>query len=414
MNVSINATNSGRKLKVLLIAPFFDKGTPGESWSTYQWVERICRATTATVLTTHKPGWDAGRSPVSAHEFVNWTDFKLPKKLQRLDHELKPGYVLFYLRCRRWIKARLRKGEKFDLVHQISPLALRYPSPAAGLGLKVILGPLAGSLPNPPGFDAAATDRAWFRRLRNLDAFRFKHDPLVRKNFREARLVLGVAPYVRELLSDIPLRNFAVEGETGVEQIHFPAARERDPEAPLRLLYVGRIIRTKGLIDAIRALGTLRGRIAATFDILGDGDMRAECEEEVRKLGMTETITFWGRVPRDQVSEFYRKADLFVFPSFREPSGNVVFEALGSGLPVLTTNLGGPGHVVDDTCGIKVGAETPERFVANIAAALERVAQHRELLKTWSLGAVKRMEELAYWDRKVARVLGQYEFVAKE
>jgi glycosyltransferase involved in cell wall biosynthesis len=396
------------KLKVLLIAPYFDKNTPGESWSTYQWVARISQATSATVLTTHKSGWDPAKSPIGADTLVNWDEMRLPKKLARLDHELKPGYVLFYLRCRKWIKARLAEGARFDLVHQINPLAMRYPCPAAGLGLKVILGPYAGSLPNPPGFDVAATDKSWFRRLRSLDTFRFRHDPWMRRSLSEARLVLGVAPYVRELLADVPLKDFAIEGETGVENVNDALPRQSDPGSPLRLLYVGRVIRTKGLIDAIRALGKIAHKVSFTLDVLGDGDMRAECEAEAKARGLDGQVHFWGRVSREQVSEFYRKADLFVFPSFREPSGNVVFEALGNGLPVLTTTLGGPGYVVDETCGIRVNAENPERFVDNIAAALERVNQERHLLAAWSAGAAKRMNQLAHWERKTDRVLAHY------
>jgi len=399
------------RLKVLLIAPYFDKLTPGESWSTYQWVERICRATDATVLTTHKPGWDASKSSIHAREFVNWEDVKLPQKLARLDFELKPGYVLFYLRCRRWIKKRLKAGEKFDLVHQINPLGMRYPSPAAGLGLKLILGPHAGSLPNPAGFTASSTDKTWFRKLRNLDAFRFRHDPWLRRGFAEASLVLGVAPYVRELLSDIPLKDFAIEGETGVEEIVPVPPRTSDPTQPLRLLYVGRIIRTKGLIDAIRALAKISQTVPFTFEVLGDGDMRAECEQESKRLGLENKITFRGRIPRHQVTEFYKTADLFVFPSFREPSGNVVFEALGCGLPVLTTTSGGPGYVVDESCGLRVPTNNPEAFVDEIARAIEQVHQNRLLLARWSEGAQKRMVSLAHWPNKAARLIAHYQDV---
>ncbi len=398
--------------KVLLIAPYFDRLTPGESWSTYQWVERICRGTTATVLTTHKPGWDASKSPIQARETVNWRDIKLTKKLARLDHELKPGYLLFYLRCRKWIKKHLKAGEKFDLVHQINPLGMRYPCPAAGLGQKLILGPHAGSLQNPPGFAAASTDKTWFRKLRNLDAFRFRRDPWLRRGFAEASLVLGVAPYVKEILCDIPLKDFAVEGETGVEELLPVPPRSSDPTQPLRLLYVGRIIRTKGLIDAIRALGQIASTVPFTMDILGDGDMRTECEQVSRQLGLDNKITFRGRIPREQVTDFYRKADLFVFPSFREPSGNVVFEALGCGLPVLTTSSGGPGYVVDETCGIQVPAGNPEQLTAALAQAIRRTHENRQLLAAWSAGALKRMEALAYWPNKAARLLGNYNKVA--
>ena len=62
-----------QRLKVLLIAPYYDKNTPGESWCTYKWVEQISERCDVTVLTSHRAGWDAGRSPIKAVEVVNWT-----------------------------------------------------------------------------------------------------------------------------------------------------------------------------------------------------------------------------------------------------------------------------------------------------------------------------------------------------
>ena len=141
--------------------------------------------------------------------------------------------------------------------------------------------------------------------------------------------------------------------------------------------------------------------------------MRAECEQESRRLGLETKIKFWGRVARDNVYEFYKNADLFLFPSFREPSGNVVFEALGCGLPVLTTTLGGPGYVVDETCGVRVEAQNPESFVKNIAEAIVRINQDRSLLSTWSTGAQKRMESIALWSDKAERLMEHYRSVSQ-
>jgi len=49
---------------------------------------------------------------------------------------LKPGYLPFYIRARRWIRQALARGERFDIAHQPVPVAMRYPCPAAGLGIR--------------------------------------------------------------------------------------------------------------------------------------------------------------------------------------------------------------------------------------------------------------------------------------
>mgnify|MGYP002261134761 CR=1 FL=1 len=81
-----------------------------------------------------------------------------------------------------------------------------------------------------------------------------------------------------------------------------------------------------------------------------------------------------GRVPRQAVTGLYEAADVFLFPSFREPSGSAVFEALGHGLPVITVDRGGPGHVVTSQCGIKVPVNDPDQMANAIAAAIQEIS----------------------------------------
>ncbi|MDX2187623.1 MAG: glycosyltransferase [Opitutaceae bacterium] len=327
---------------------------------------------------------------------------------------MKPGYLLFYLRSRAWIKRALKRGQQFDLIHQINPLAMRYPCPAAGLRQKLILGPLAGSLPTPPGFRKTSTDAVWFRKLRNLDRVRLRYDPWLHRGYAEAEMILGVAPYVETFLNEVRPKRFEVEGETGVESISEPPEKKVDGCSPLKLLYVGRIIRTKGLIDAIKALSLLDKSVRFKLDVIGEGDMSNECVELARTTGIAENICFHGRLPKSRLESFYRAADLFLFPSFREPSGNVVFEALGNGLPVVTTECGGPGYVVNETCGIRVNASDPESLIAGLKNALEYIGRNRQVLSGWAKGATLRMAHLSLWDVKTERMLNRYVQLAKQ
>lgn len=387
-------------MRILLIAPFYDADTAGESWSTFKWVEGICQRHEVTVLTTHKKSWDPQKSAVAAKEIVNWTDPSLPTAFARLNRELKPTYVLFYFRARKWIKRAIRDGRAFDLVHQINPLALRYPCPARGCGIPYLMGPLAGSLSNPNGFRTAAKDKQWYRKLRNLDAWRIKKDPWLRQTYSEAHTILGVAPYVAEVLKPAKIQNFVVASETGIESIDCTPKAAPSEGEPLKLLFVGRIIRTKGVIDAIRAVASARSEANITFDIVGTGDMDDECKQEAKSLGVEDIVTFHGRVPREQVNDWYQKSHVFLFASFREPSGNVVFEALGQGVPIITSTQGGPGYVVTDECGFRIKPENPEQYARDLALAIKQVYRRRNELPTLSQAAIQRMKTYALWDKK--------------
>jgi glycosyltransferase involved in cell wall biosynthesis len=395
-------------VKVLLIAPFFDRTVPGESWCTYKWVRGISEKCDATVLTTHSFDWNPVDSPAPARAIVNWEFRPLSGRMARLGYELKPQYMGFYLRARRWIKAERRRGWSFDLVHQVNPVAVRYPSPVVGLGVTYLTGPHAGSLPTPSGFLSEGNDDQWFRKLRALDGWRIRHDPWLKNSLAGAASVMGVAPYLNDLLRPAGVKRFDVMAETGPEVVVAESKPEPSADRPLRLLFVGRVIWTKGVIHAIQAVALAASRAKITLDIVGTGDMADACRAEAERLSVSHIVTFHGRRPRTEVYQWYKKCDVFLFPSFREPSGTVVFEALGFGLPIITATTGGPGYVVTPHCGITVNPETPEQYARDLAEAIIRLASNRSLVALMSKAALQRVDEVASWDKRLDRLMTIY------
>ena len=395
-------------MRVLLIAPYYDRNIPGESWSTYKWVEGICARYDTVVLTSHRRGWRSENSPTQARQIVDWVDPKLPHFLRRVDWELKPTYFVFYLQARRWIRQQLKAGAKFDLIHQVNPLALRYPCPAYDVKIPYIIGPLAGSLPTPAGFAKESTDRQWFRKLRQLDQMRIRRDPWLRASYERAALVLGVAPYVKDVLSGLAIARFAEMSETGVERVATTPKQPPAPGEPLKLLFVGRVIRTKGVIDAIRAVALAAPHCHLEFNIVGDGDMLETCKQEAQRLGVGHLVHFHGRLPRGEVTRWYERSHVFLFPSFREPSGNVVFEAMSQGLPLITSTTGGPGYVVTDASGIRVVPGGPQQYAEELGQGILRLARAPDRLAQMSRAALTRVEEIGIWTAKIDRLAEIY------
>ena len=319
---------------------------------------------------------------------------------------LKPGYLAFYMSARRWLRAALARGERFDIAHQPVPVAARYPSPVAGLGIPFVMGPVGGSMQSPPGFQAEEGTTAWYVKLRDLDQWRLRRDPWLRKTYRQASCVVGIAPYVSDILAGTQVKRFEIVGETGIERLPEPVDR-RSQRGEVLLLFVGRLIRTKGARDAIRALG-LVADLPVSLDIVGDGFDRAACEKLTSDLGLTGRVRFHGWLPRPRVEEFYREADVFVFPSYREPGGNVTFEAMSHGLPVLVSDLGGPGNVVDETCGRRVHPVSPEQYAHDIAGALTCLARDPELRLKLGEGGRRRATEIGLWDSKTEQLEAIY------
>ena len=398
-------------MQILMIAPACDGEDVGEAWVAFQWAKLASERFDLTLLTTYKRGHTPPGRQLPGVRVTEWEEPPGVGRFERLNSLMQPGYAPFYLRARRWIKQRLAVGEQFDVAHQVVPVAMRYPSPAAGLGIPLIVGPVGGSLESPTGFVREEGATPWWQRLRRLDAWRIRHDPPLRRTYESAACVVGVAHYVHEFLSDLHIRRFEIMSETALHEVCDPIDRSRS--GTVRLLYVGRIIRTKGLRDLIRALDLVRD-LDVTLDVVGDGNDRAACEQLAMQLGVDKRVSFYGKLPRDEVDAFYERADVFVFPSYREPGGNVSLEAMAFSLPIIVCRRGGPGANVDDSCAFRLEAESPAQLSADCAIAIRTLVGDPDLRHRMGAAAREHAATTHLWPQRVDRMTALYQLVIED
>jgi glycosyltransferase involved in cell wall biosynthesis len=388
--------------RLLLIAPALDGEDVGEGWLAYHWARHLADRYELTVLTYHKRGRTPASQQLEGVRVIEWVEPPGLGRAERFNSMLMPGYIPFYFRARRWIQKALFSGEQFSLAYQPTPVGLRYPSPLVGFGIPFAIGPVGGSLQSPKGFEKDDDSTPWYVRLRVLDELRLKHDRMLRATYQQAECVIGIGPYVRDLLAEIPVKRFEFMSDVGIE--HLPDAVDRSARRDaVRLLFVGRLVRNKGVRDAIRAVSLLR-EFELTLDVVGDGFDRSACEELAVELGVLERVRFHGWREPDEVQEFYQSADIFIFPSFREPGGIVVFEAMAHGLPVVVSDIGGPGAVVDETCGIRVHPIRPDQYAHELAAALAELVKDPERRQALGQGARNRVIQVGLWENKVCQL----------
>ncbi|MBE1281855.1 MAG: glycosyltransferase [Rhodobacteraceae bacterium] len=397
-------------MKALLIAPNVDGTDVGEAFVAFKWAEALSQRIELTVLTFQRPDRTKVASQLPEARVISWPEPTWALKRERLNAMLKPAWPVFAGHVRRWLTQALKDGEHFDLAHQLMPQAARYASPLRHFDIPYIIGPLGGALDTPEAFQEEASSAPTFTRLRKLDSFRFRNDPWLRASYTGAACVLGVAPYVRDVLGDVPLQRFEPVLELGIDAVAPSADRNPGP-GQLRLLHVGRAVRTKGLRDVIRALAQLRDLPGITLTSAGAGEELDLCRAEAQRLGVSDRVCFLGRIPRDQVEHLYASHDVFCFPSFREPAGGVLYEAMRHGLPIVTADRGGPSWIVDDTCGIRVPVTTPDRFAAEIAQAIRILAANPAQLKERGEGARAKVLREGLWASKAERMVALYKDV---
>src|SRR5262245_34873729 len=98
---------------VLLIAPTCDGDDIGEAWFAHQWARRLSARHDVTLLTYHKRRARPASQQLTGLQIVEWTEPPYLGRAERLNSMLKPGYVPFYFRARRWIKRALAAGYHF-------------------------------------------------------------------------------------------------------------------------------------------------------------------------------------------------------------------------------------------------------------------------------------------------------------
>jgi glycosyltransferase involved in cell wall biosynthesis len=155
-------------------------------------------------------------------------------------------------------------------------------------------------------------------------------------------------------------------------------AAVRQPSSPLRVVYVGRLAREKGLFELLHALHLTHLQGAAHhLTIAGHGPDEAALRNCVRTLGMVQHVAFAGAVRETARAELLAGADVFVLPSYSEGLPYALLEAMAAGVPVIATSVGAVPDVVEHMVhGLLVAPHDAQA----IAQALQRLARESALL----------------------------------
>jgi rhamnosyl/mannosyltransferase len=174
--------------------------------------------------------------------------------------------------------------------------------------------------------------------------------------------------------------------------------------APLRLLSVGRLRYYKGLDDLIRALPQLP---QATCVIVGVGPMESEWKALARQVGVTDRVTFAGEVSDEALPLYYQAADAYVIPanSRAEAFGIAILEAMASGLPVVSTDVGTATSWINQH-GV-TGFVVPPRQPSALVEAVIRLSDEPVRRQ---MGAAARARVLTNFtqDKMIERIEGIY------
>ncbi len=178
-------------------------------------------------------------------------------------------------------------------------------------------------------------------------------------------------------------------------------------------LYVGRVVRAKGVFEILEAYAQMDAKILGEIGLVfvGDGKDRRELMQRASQV-TSGTIRFYAFTQREGLPDFYALAEALVFPSHSDTWGLVVNEAMSCGLPVIASNVAGcAADLVHDGWN---GLIVPVADSSQLGAAMARIAEDAVLRKamasrsreriqayspeSWAEGVVKAVESVCATD----------------
>jgi colanic acid/amylovoran biosynthesis glycosyltransferase len=188
-----------------------------------------------------------------------------------------------------------------------------------------------------------------------------------------------------------------------------PFVRADFSSTPPLIVAVGRLIAKKGFADLIRACRLLmeRGK-SFRCEIIGEGLLEEELREQIAQLDLQGCVELPGAKPQHEIGEQLAAASVFVLPSMIDPDGGmdnlptVIMEAMASGLPVVSTMIGGiPEMVIENETGFLVRAGD----AIALAGAIERLFDETGLARRLGERGFQRAKELFSIEKNVRSLL---------
>jgi len=162
----------------------------------------------------------------------------------------------------------------------------------------------------------------------------------------------------------------------------------------VRLLFIGKLVAQKGVDILIKSIkNVVKRKYSVTLLIVGNGDLE-QYKKLVLKLSLESNVKFMGFLIGDEKFELLKNSDIFVFPSNYESFGNVLIEAMASGLPVITTNITAIPEIVDTDSGILI----PPNDVNALAEAIIHLIENPDEMKRMGLAGYEKVENYFTWD----------------
>lgn len=403
------------RLRVLASAYACEPGGGSEPGTGWNWIRQIARFHDVWVITRENNGpkietalaeQKIGNLRFVYYDLPSWARFwKRKQRGTRLYYYLWQVGAYFVAR-------RLHRDIRFDVSQHVTMATYWMPSLLALLPVPFIWGPVGGGESAPRSFWPSFAFRGKaFEFFRNLARWRGSFDPLVRQTAKRSVRAFATTRETEEQLQKLGCKHTSVLPTIGLsnEDIEQLGKLDWNEDKTFRVLSLSRLLHLKAFNIGLRAFAEFH-RVCPDSEawFIGDGPERQRLERLAEDLGIRDKVVFWGALPRVEALKKFAQSDVLLHPSLHESGGWVCVEAMAAGRPVICLDLGGLGTNVSDKAGIKVPAVSPEQAVGDLATALRRVAEDRDLCRRMGQAGRRHVQEELTWDKRGSHLAEVY------
>ena len=315
------------------------------------------------------------------------------------------------------IATQICKEAQIDIIHQITPIEFRSIGDYWKIpDVKFICGPLGGGEYIPTGLQGYATKHIFVETVRaiwNRSArLKYRWTGTLRKCDYVLFANRETKGYIKDLLDKVPCELYFDNG-IGEQDLSAKADRNMSHTDVRSFLVAGRIAYRKGHDLLVDALKRIPSDLSYRCHIVGGGPELERLQERCTKEGLSERVTFTGRIPFSQMNEEYRNTDVFVMPSIRETSGAVLLEAMSKAMPVITSNHFGGAVILDESSGWLFHGIDRESYIESLKNAMVDCITNPEAVAARGAAAWDAAAEHT-WEKKAAHYNDIYRRVMEQ
>ena len=314
-------------------------------------------------------------------------------------------YILWQHWAWLWVK---HSGIHFDVIHHVTMNDYRIPSELyKAKGAKVIWGPMGGAQVTPRPLKVYEKNQlvASFREFVNKSC---SWNPFYKKALRSYYKIYCINNETQKQISRIVGKDVPLMPELALRDEYKNLPIRKGNNDILKIVFVGRLIGKKGIAFLVDALSLMPTDMNWELLIFGDGDDHALIEKQIADSGIGKNVKLMGNRPLNQIAEAYQQADVFVLPSLRETSGNVLLEAMAYAVPIVAFDTSFCRLLKEVDCGVFVNTDQAlEGIKEDWCKAIVTLGQDKELAKQMGLNGYKYVNSKLTWDEKYRIIVNE-------